>query len=1193
MNLYLSIKRLCSLFFVFSFTLVLSGLNSAPALQVQAEKQVHLDQFDMITESSGWVLIDRQLFWTSDAGQTWTEISPSIQTDAFVEDVQFIDSKQGWLLSITPDSNGGALFQLSQTNDGGISWKTRALSLFESGEIASYAEKAEMGWLDSQTGWISVKQTSGSNFSLGTLFQTSDGGSSWNRFTLPVSDNIYFSDPFTGWATGGPASDQIFKTQDAGITWKSVRPEDIGQDIQTEIYPPVVTSGEHGLLVMTSEGSENALKVYTLQNSSDQWLFSDQVKMDVQPGIIALSMLDAQNFIAVIPGTKSIVRLINGRLAQLENTDGLSASIVELDMVSLDVGWAKSIDSGCVTGSLPDPGTASVSCSSITGLLQTTDGGATWQTMNLPVAQINRPLLGASSITNNFTSSAVTNGENTMAVIGQGFDRCEIPTLSQMQTWSVHSPYESVNLYIGGSNRACNNQALISSYLFQLYQQGWKFFPTWVGPQAPCTGYHSRMSSDVATAYQQGVNEANLAVERLAELGLTGPLKTGSVVYYDIENYGTNTSCRGAVNAFMNGWVSQVHSRGNLAGVYGSTLCNTGLSDFLNITHVPDVIWPARWYHNFGEGFYDPNASVWNLGSCLPNTAWSNHQRIRQYEGDHDETWGSLTLNIDSNVLDGVVAIPYDYPFVSSVVATDSNPTHAASVDFRINFSKSVTGVNETDFVLTTTGGISGVSIASVTGSGTTYTVTVNTGSGNGTIRLNLLDNDSIQDGSNQFLGGSGIGNGNFANGETYVITEPPNVNVHIGAELKGQHFVAQHESTRQSYVNIDNGPAQITGTNGDNLITALRVIWKEQAVGRTSYSEMMGLPAEQLSDEYWFPWYNNLDTPSMDQGLRIANVDDNQHTIRVFVGSIQLGDDIMLAGGDSTRVGYPVNNGPIRIACVDCTNPDDKIIAALRVIWQEPGFRSSYSEMMGLPKEHLSDDYWFPWYNNATPSMDQGFRIANVDTASDNTVEIWLGNTKLDTITLGAGASTRISYPIDNGPIRIFCTTCSNTGNDKIIAALRVIWKEPGFRSSYSEMMGLPKAQLSSEYWFPWYNNATPSMDQGFRIANVDTSGGNTVEVWVGTTKIDTISLGAGGSTRVGYNVDNGPIRIFCTTCSNTGNDKIIVSLRVIWQEPGFRSSYSEMMGLPTGQLSTEYWFPWYNNATPSMDQGFRIALP
>jgi glucose/arabinose dehydrogenase len=105
-----------------------------------------------------------------------------------------------------------------------------------------------------------------------------------------------------------------------------------------------------------------------------------------------------------------------------------------------------------------------------------------------------------------------------------------------------------------------------------------------------------------------------------------------------------------------------MHTRGNLAGVYGSTLCDTGLSDFLTISNVPDAIWPARWYHNTGDGFYDPNATVWNLGSCVPNTVWADHQRIRQYEGDHNETWGALTLGIDSNVLDGVVAVPYVYP---------------------------------------------------------------------------------------------------------------------------------------------------------------------------------------------------------------------------------------------------------------------------------------------------------------------------------------------------------------------------------------------------------------------------------------------------------------------------------------------------------------------------------------------------
>ena len=116
---------------------------------------------------------------------------------------------------------------------------------------------------------------------------------------------------------------------------------------------------------------------------------------------------------------------------------------------------------------------------------------------------------------------------------------------------------------------------------------------------------------------------------------------------------------------------------------------------------------------------------------------------------------------------------------------------------------------------------------------------------------------------------------------------------------------------------------------------------------------------------------------------------------------------------------------------------------------------------------------------------MDQGFRIANVSPTESNTVEVWVGASKLATIPLAAGASTRVDYSIDNGPIRIVCTTCTNTDYDQILAALRIIWKEPGFRASYSEMMGLPAHALSTEYWFPWYNFAAPaSMDQGFRVA-------------------------------------------------------------------------------------------------------------
>jgi photosystem II stability/assembly factor-like uncharacterized protein len=646
MNFRFFMKQWIRLACALSLAILLSGWNASPLAQAQGQTQAKLRQFDLLTANEGWVLLGRQLFRTSDAGRTWKEISPSLSADASIQDVEFLEVRTGWTLWTTPDSQGGASFHLDHTRDGGKTWTTRPLSLFEPGEISSYVEKAEMGWFDTQTGWIAVKQVSGSNFSLGTLFMTSDGGNHWNRSALPVADKITFSDPQTGWALGGPTGDRILSTQDAGRTWNDSRPSEVSDGLRAVPYPPVVSGGQ-GVLAITTEGTKNTLKVYSLE-SSGTWLSSGQVQLDAQPGRIAISILDPRNLLATIPGTRSMVRMTDGALEVLNNEDGLSTSISELDMVSLRAGWAKAIDTGC----------SESSCSSSTRLLQTVDGGITWQTLNLPHVLSNVIPSPTADLSPAIAANDIPMLENTEVLIGQGFDICEIPTLTQMGTWWDASPYQAVNLYIGGSSRACENSALDASYLDQLYQQGWKFIPTWVGPQAPCTSYPSRMSSSVTDSYQQGVNEADLAVLRLAELGLTAPDQTGSVVYYDIEPYETTAACRAAVNAFMNGWVSQLHAREHLAGVYGSTLCNTSLSDFQYITSVPDLIWPARWYHNLGEGYYDPSANVWNLGSCIPNTAWASHQRIRQYEGDHDELWGGLLLGIDSNVLDGVVAVP-------------------------------------------------------------------------------------------------------------------------------------------------------------------------------------------------------------------------------------------------------------------------------------------------------------------------------------------------------------------------------------------------------------------------------------------------------------------------------------------------------------------------------------------------------
>jgi len=772
MRFFSFVKKIYRLIFTLFFIAILSVISFTPSAEAQNQNHVNLDRFDMLTATSGWVLLGQHLFWTSDAGQTWNEIGPSIPSDASMQAVGFVDTDTGWVLWITLNPDGSSLFHLSHTNDHGRTWAEQPLILFESGEAAAFAEKAEMGWFDTQRGWISVKQSSGSNFSIGTLFTTADGGRTWLRSKLPVADRVYFNNDQTGWAVGGPSNNQVFRTQDAGMTWQDLTPAIAHEDIHIAAFLPITSDGQ-ALLTITTLGLQNSLMVYDLATSADSFSLVTKMLLDIQPGVISVSILDPKSFVVAIPGTASIVRLIDGQLVVLENMDGLSASIIDLDMNSLDVGWAKSIDSHCDTASSLNDQIVSATCSSITRLLHTTDGGRTWQNVNLPLVQSSPS--GLRTVINDQPAimNSISDLGNSQVLTSQGFDACEIPTLSQMQTWWDNSPYRAVNLYIGGSSRACDNVALNAAYVKQLFQQGWKFIPTWVGPQAPCTAFSSRMNSDISIAYNQGVSEANLAVERLTELGLTYPDKSSSVIYYDIEYYGTNTACRSAVNAFMNGWVSQIHSLGNLAGVYGSTLCNTGLSDFLNITDIPDVIWPARWYHNLGAGYYDPTATVWDLGSCIPNTIWSNHQRIRQYEGDHNESWGNLTLEIDSNALDGVVAVPYIYPSVKNISRLNPNPTNANTVDFAVNFSDVVTGVNLDDFKLTTSG-VTSAFISAMSSSNTTYTVTVNTGSGNGTIRLDVVDDDSIKDAVNIPLGGMGLGNGNYTSGETFTITKAP-----------------------------------------------------------------------------------------------------------------------------------------------------------------------------------------------------------------------------------------------------------------------------------------------------------------------------------------------------------------------------------------------------------------------------------
>jgi Domain of unknown function (DUF1906) len=239
---------------------------------------------------------------------------------------------------------------------------------------------------------------------------------------------------------------------------------------------------------------------------------------------------------------------------------------------------------------------------------------------------------------------ALSNGSG--AGIGMhGFDTCQDPSQRTAKAWWTNTPWSWIGLYVGGREMACSQPNLTSAYLNNLRAMGWRFQFIWVGPQAPCSGFGVTFSSNATTAYSQGQAEARSARSKLIGLGITNQAK-GSPLVFDLEAFNPS-SCNAlaAAKSFVKGWVDQLQvAPAQSAGVYGST-CASQLQSYAG-SHQPDFIWGAN---------YDGNQHT-SAMSCVSASSWASHQRLKQYIGGHNETWGGVTLNIDTDCSNGPVA---------------------------------------------------------------------------------------------------------------------------------------------------------------------------------------------------------------------------------------------------------------------------------------------------------------------------------------------------------------------------------------------------------------------------------------------------------------------------------------------------------------------------------------------------------
>jgi hypothetical protein len=718
-----------------------SGPQKSSAPSVSAAKRLKPQRepvraMDLLRDGAGWVLLEKHLLWTNTAGKQWRDITPPETGPFSIDTAFFLDASTGWALISGPDPDGkdAISLKLASTTDAGTTWSINLLRPTE-GVSAFYAGTVNIDFVDPLHGWIMLRLSSSANFSRGALLTTSNGGSSWSELAEPpIGNPVKFVTAEEGWLAGGPNGDELYWTQNGGETWKPrfvVAPATVHKNVQRVHELPTFENQKDGILPVSFFDSQGVTKVfYRTQNGGESWEPGTMSTSAETDAFIASSVVDS-NTVVVAPSSRAeLGTLEEGRRERTRNLAGIvtgDSPFTKIDFVTQAKGWLLLNFGKCVG--------PKIDCSQESKLFVTTDGAQnlTEITPNVGPAETGKTEDALSSLDDLSLeispSASIQNKE--------GFDKCAVASVAQMQVWLSASPYKAAGVYIGGENHSCKTQSISASWMSNVLSMGWGVIPTWVGPQAPsvfgnCQTTCSKMSTNATTAESQGVAEANKAADQAAAYGLQG-----TIIYYDMEAYDSNASGT-VVKAFMNGWVRRLRERGFDGAGYSSRL---NVSDWVNIANPPAAIW-FTWFFQNGVPCGDSCHTVFGVPG-ISDSVWFNHQRLRQTSSGFSRCWSSTCLTIDEDWLDGPVAggsaqpgptptltvrsvsstnVQVNQPFTVSTTLSVSNGTadHAGiSISFPSLTSSGVSGTPPNETYNSAQGTVTTASSSSITGSST------------------------------------------------------------------------------------------------------------------------------------------------------------------------------------------------------------------------------------------------------------------------------------------------------------------------------------------------------------------------------------------------------------------------------------------------------------------------------------------
>jgi photosystem II stability/assembly factor-like uncharacterized protein len=377
----------------------------------------------MLAPDVGWVTTAEEygrgrLFWTTDGGTHWRDITPNPfdsekQPAVFnsgnvqpyqIASVFFLDTHRGWVLfccgqsdSTDSEDRGMPQFDLAMTTDSGATWSIARVSIpAQTRDNVQAADGGQVQFADSLHGWMNLTTCGFTHTCNASMIATSDGGRTWRPVQEgPPGDADPFSmvTPSLGWQVsipngwvGNDEDAELYVTHNGSKHWDQVSvpfpKKMLSSAFAKGSHPsayyhdlPTYQDSRHGHLPVTYNDENNnwksAIVLFETADAGHSWQPIRSITNLYLPGMnasYAVAVADSTLIAITSSQNEKLVTLSKDGPDGRTNTDISSYFNTRLSgLASAQLSFATPKQGWMLVGSK---------------LLSTLDGGATWTTLN-------------------------------------------------------------------------------------------------------------------------------------------------------------------------------------------------------------------------------------------------------------------------------------------------------------------------------------------------------------------------------------------------------------------------------------------------------------------------------------------------------------------------------------------------------------------------------------------------------------------------------------------------------------------------------------------------------------------------------------------------------------------------------------------------------------------------------------------